>query len=245
MTSRGPGVALRHPRDGKIYTPHFWRWKPAGYPLEMPCPLCQKRPAKRACPALRQSICPTCCATKRLVEIACPHDCPFLEAAQRHPAAAVKRQIDQDVGMLMATLGPISERQLQLFFILQTMVLRHKPGSLVRLVDADLAQAAAALATTLETASKGVIYDESASSPVAEGLRRELRPTIHEIVKSGGSRAEQEVAALLRGIERGARHENVPMSDSPTSYLDLLTRVLRHMPPVAPPEPSSRLIVTP
>jgi hypothetical protein len=210
----------------------------------MQCPLCQKRPAKRACPALRQNICPTCCATKRQVEIACPHDCVFLETAHRHPAAVVKRQIDQDVGLLMATLGQITERQLQLFFILQTMVLRHKPTGLTSLTDADLAQAAAALAKTLESASKGVIFDESTNSPVAEGLRRELRPIVDEITKSGGSRAEREVAALLRGIERGARHEGASPGDSSTSYLELLTRVLRHMPPAAP-EPRSPLIVAP
>ena len=63
----------------------------------MPCPLCAKRPAKRACPALRQDICTVCCATKRLVEIACTEDCRYLEASQRHPAAVVKRQIDADL----------------------------------------------------------------------------------------------------------------------------------------------------
>jgi hypothetical protein len=211
----------------------------------MRCPLCQKRPTKRACPALRQEICPVCCATKRQIEIACPADCVFLETAHRHPAAVVKRQIDQDVGTLMATLGAISERQLQLFFILQTMVLRYKPAGLTSLVDADLALAAGAMATSLETASKGVIYDEPTSSPVAEGLRRELRPIIEEITKSGGSRAEREVAALLRGIERGAKHEGATVGDSPTSYLELLARVLRHMPPVGSPPPTSPLIVTP
>lgn len=146
--------------------------------------------------------------------------------------------------MLMATLGSISERQLQLFFILQTMLLRHKPSGLTSLADQDVATAVGALATTLETASKGVIYDESTSSPVAEGLRRELRPIIDEITKSGGSRAERDVAQLLRGIERGAKHEGAPVGDSPTSYLELLARVLRHMPPAAPP-PSSPLIVAP
>jgi hypothetical protein len=144
----------------------------------------------------------------------------------------------------MATLGNISERQLQLFFILQTVVVRHKPAGLASLVDLDVAQAAAALATTLETASRGVIYDESTSSPVAEGLRRELRPIIDEVTKAGGSRAEREVAALLRGIERGSRHESAAVGDSPTSYLELLARVLRQMPPVAPPAPTP-LIVTP
>jgi hypothetical protein len=211
----------------------------------MRCPLCQKRPAKRACPALRQEICPVCCATKRQVEIACPSDCAFLETAHRHPAAVVKRQIDQDIGIVIATLGNMSERQLQLFFILQTMVVRHKPAGLTSLVDLDVAQAAAALATSLESASKGVIYDEAANAPVAEGLRRELRPVVDELTKVGGSRAEREVAALLRGIERGARHEVRAVGDSPTSYLELLTRLLRQMPPVASEPPKTPLIVTP
>ena len=210
----------------------------------MRCPLCDKRPVKRACPALRKEICPRCCATKRQVEIACPSDCVFLETAHRHPAAVVKRQLDQDVGILMATLGNITERQLQLFFILQTMVVRHKPLGLASLADADLAQAAAALATTLESASKGVIYDESTNSPIAEGLRRELRPIVEELTQAGGSRAEREVAALLRGLERGARHENPAIGDAPDSYLQLLTRLLRQMPPVAP-DPAPPLIVTP
>ncbi|MGH9383685.1 MAG: hypothetical protein ACRD2N_05300 [Vicinamibacterales bacterium] len=155
----------------------------------------------------------------------------------------MKRQIDRDVGTLMATLGAISERQLQLFFVLQTMVLRHKPAGFASLVDADVALAAGALASSLESASKGVIYDESTSSPVAEGLRRELRPVLEEITKSGGSRAEREVAALLRGIERGAKHEGAPLGDSPKSYLELLARLLRHLPPVAAPT-SSPLIIT-
>jgi hypothetical protein len=186
-----------------------------------------------------------CCATKRQVEIACPSDCIFLETAHRHPAAAVKRQIDRDVTVLMATLGNISERQLQLFFILQTLVVRHNPAGLVSLADLDVAQAVAALAITLEAASKGLIYDESANSPVAEGLRRELKPIIDEVTKAGGSRAEREVAALLRGIERGARHDGAPVGDSPTSYLELLARVLRQMPPVAAPQSAPPLIVPP
>jgi hypothetical protein len=141
----------------------------------MTCPLCQKRPAKRACPALRQDICTVCCATKRLVEIKCTEDCRYLEAAQRHPAAVVKRQIDRDVTLLMASVGPLTEQQLQLFFLLQSMVLAYKPEGLARLVDTDIALASGALAGSLESASKGVIYEEATASVVAEGLRRAMR----------------------------------------------------------------------
>jgi len=210
----------------------------------MRCSLCQKRPAKRSCPALRQDICSVCCGTKRQVEIACTPDCVFLETAHRHPAAVVRRQLDRDVGALMTTLGSVSEQQLQLFFILQSVVLRHKPTGLARLVDADLALAVGALATSLETASKGLIYDEATTSIVAEGLRRELKPVIEEITNSGGSRAEREVAAVLRGIERGAKHQAAGADDSETGYLERVARVIQQSPHPVPP-PASGLIVAP
>jgi hypothetical protein len=185
-----------------------------------------------------------CCATKRLVEITCAEDCRYLESAQRHPAAVVKRQLDADVGLLMATIGPLSEQQLQLFFVLQSMVLSYKPEGLARLTDADVALAAGALAGSLETASKGVIFEESTGSVVAEGLRRALRPVIDEVTKNGGSRVEREVAMVLRGMERGARHEGGLLPSAETAYLDLVSRVFQQRPQSAA-APAKPLIVMP
>jgi hypothetical protein len=195
------------------------------------CPICRKRPVKRACPARGDQICAVCCATKRMVEIACPDDCRYLESAQRHPAAVVRKQIDADVTVLMATIGPLTEQQLQLFFLLQSMVLSYKPEGLARLTDEDVVLAAGALAGSLETASKGVIFEETTASVVAEGLRRSLKPVIEEITKGAGTRAEREVATVLRGMERGARHEGNLIPAGDTSYLDLVARVFR------PPSP--------
>jgi hypothetical protein len=196
----------------------------------MACPLCSKRPTKRACPALRQEICTVCCATKRLAEIQCTEDCRHLEAGQRHPAAVVKRQIDRDVTLLMATVGRLSEQQLQLLFLLQSMVLSYKPDGLARLVDSDVALAAGALASSLETASKGVIFEEATTSTVAEGLRRAIKPVLEEISKNSGSRAEREIAIVLRAIERGARHDGGHIPDGETSYLELVRRVFQQRP---------------
>ena len=210
----------------------------------MLCRLCNKRPVKRLCPALREDICPVCCATKRLVEIRCTEDCRYLESAQRHPAAVVKRQIDADVTVLMTTIGRLSEQQLQLFFLLQSMVLSYKPEGLAPLVDADVALATGALAGSLETASKGVIFEESTGSVVAEGLRRALKPVIEEVTKGGGSRAEREVAIVLRGMERGAKHEGKIIPPGETSYLALVGRVFQQRPKNAR-EPAKPLIVLP
>jgi hypothetical protein len=203
----------------------------------MVCPLCQKRPAKRACPALGRDICAVCCATKRLVEISCPEDCRHLEAGQRHPAAVVKKQIDHDVSLLMATVGQLTEQQLQLFFVLQSMVLSYKPDGLARLVDTDVALATGALASSLETASKGLIFEEATASMVAEGLRRAMKPAIEEVTKGGGSRAEREVAVVLRATERAARHEGGHIPDGDTAYLELVERVFGRRAP-APAAPS-------
>jgi hypothetical protein len=193
----------------------------------MLCPLCQKRPTKRACPALHRDICAPCCATKRLVEIPCPEDCRYLESAQKHPAAVVKRQIDKDVAVLMASMGRLTEQQLQLFFVFQSVVLGFKPDGLARVLDIDVAQATGSLAQSLETASRGLIYNEATASAIAEGLRKDLRQVVDEVTKKGGARAEREIAAVLRGIERGARHEGGLLDDQPTSYLDLVGRVLQ------------------
>jgi hypothetical protein len=179
-----------------------------------------------------------------LVEINCPEDCRYLGSAQRHPAAVVKRQIDADVTLLMATIGQLSEPQLQLYFLLQSMVLSYTPEGVSRLTDVDVASAAGALASALETSSKGLIYEESIPSPVADGLRRAIKPVLDEITKNGGTRAEREVAMVLRGMERGARHEGGRIPDGPTSYLDLVARIFQKR-PLRAQEPSKPLIVLP
>lgn len=210
----------------------------------MSCPLCKKRPTKRNCPALKEEICPVCCATKRLVEISCPEDCRYLESAQRHPAAVVKRQIDQDLAVLMSSVGRLSEQQLQLLFLLQSMVLSYQPEGLVRLTDTDVAMATGAVAKLLETASKGLIFDEALASTPAEGLRKALKPVIEEITKAGGARAEREVAMVLRAMERGANHEGGLISGGETTYLELVGRVFQQR-PKEPKAADKPLIVMP
>ena len=130
----------------------------------MICPLCRQRKARRACPALHQTICTVCCGSKRIVEISCPSDCVYLASSREHPAAIVKRQQERDVATLLPTIRHLTERQYQLFFLLQSTIARHTSHGLVRLLDSDVADAAASVAATLETASRGVIYDHPAQT---------------------------------------------------------------------------------
>ena len=206
----------------------------------MSCPLCRARKAKRTCPALGETICAVCCGTKRLTTIACPSNCVYLERAHRHPAAAVKRQQEMDVAVLMRTLGPLSEGQLELFFVVQTFITRFKPGAASGVTDADVAGATGALAASFETAARGVIYEHQAASPAAEELRRALKTFLAELGRGGGTRFETQAAEVLRGIERGASHQADNIGDGSRDYLALVGRILREHPPQ--PVVASRII---
>src|SRR5687768_14794633 len=154
----------------------------------MICPLCRVRKAKRACPGTGQEICTVCCGTKRIVEIPCPPTCIYLTTAQKHPAAVVKRQTEQDLLVLMGALGRISEPQLQVFFVIHTFISRFKPDGVGRVADADVAEATGALAASFETAAKGVLYEQQASSPAAESLRRELKVFLAQLAGDPATR---------------------------------------------------------
>jgi hypothetical protein len=189
-------------------------------------------------------ICSVCCGTKRIVEIPCPPTCVFLTTAQRHPAAVVKRQQEQDLSVLLGALGRLSEAQLQIFFVLQTFIARFRPEG-VTLSDADVADAAGALATSFETASRGVLYEQQVTAPAAESLRRELKAFLAKLAEesgAAGSRFDREVATVLRGIERGARHDAPGMGTGPMDYLTLVARILQERPPEAA-QRGSRIIL--
>jgi hypothetical protein len=200
----------------------------------MICAVCGQRKSRRACPALQREICPVCCGRQRLVEIACPSDCAYLAEAQRHPAAPVRRQHEADLRLLLATTGGLTEWQFQLFFLVQAALSRFRPEG-GRLVDTDVADAAAALAATFETAANGVLYDHSPDGTVARRLAAELRVVLDDIVARAGRRVEADVARVLRAVERGAASAS---GGGPTAYMDLVARVLREGQP-GPPTPDS------
>ena len=139
------------------------------------CPLCGQRKARRDCPALGYQICAVCCGTKRLTEIHCPSDCPYLASAREHPPAVAVRQQQRDVESLVEVVRDFNERQSQLFLMIATFLIRYEPPELQALLDDDVAEAADALAATFETASRGVIYEHRPASLPAERLAAALK----------------------------------------------------------------------
>ena len=217
----------------------------------MVCPLCGTRRARRGCPALGQQICAVCCGTKRLVQIQCPSDCAWLASAREHPPAALVRQQQRDVGLLVQFMRDFSQRQSQLFFLINTFLVRYEPPELQALLDADVAEAAAALAGTFETASRGVIYDHRPASLPAERLSGALKTVLAEAGRGAGSAFERDAAVVLRRLAEAVRDVRALEQDNRRAFLDLLGRVISRTPdkggPDAGPDagsaPPSRLIV--
>jgi hypothetical protein len=215
------------------------------------CPLCSTRRARRGCPALGQQICAVCCGTKRLVQIQCPSDCTWLASAREHPPAALVRQQQRDVGLLVQFMRDFSQRQSQLFFLINTFLVRYEPPELQALLDADVAEAAAALAGTFETAARGVIYEHRPASLPAERLAGALKTVLAEAGRGAGSAFERDAAVVLRRLADAVRDVRALEQDNRRAFLDLLGRVITKTPdrggpdsgPETAAEPPSRLIV--
>ncbi len=223
----------------------------------MLCAVCHQRKAKRACPALGQQICTVCCGRKRLVEISCPSDCGYLTTARTYPPAVIQRQQELDRSMLLPLLKGLSERQARVFLMLAAVTSRHQPDTLHKLVDEDIAEATGALASTLETAAKGIVYEHQPTSLVAARLNAELKTVVDEVVKNAGSALERDAALALRRLEHAAKmmvtvrsaaapHSGAPGRLADNEFQQLLARVLtpppgaEHAPEAAP---ASSLII--
>lgn len=192
----------------------------------MTCTLCGIRRARRSCPALGKQICAVCCGTKRLVQIQCPSDCAYLGSAREHPAAVVVRQQQRDLGLLVQVMRDFSQRQSQLFFLVNTFLLQYEPPALQPLVDDDVAEAMAALAGTYETASRGVIYEHRPASLPAERLAATLKPVLAEAGNGAGSAFERDAAAVLRRVEQAVGEVRALDQQNRRAFLDLLGRVI-------------------
>ncbi len=208
-------------------------WNTMGHSMTNLCSSCGSRRGKRACPALGREICAACCGTKRQVEIRCPPTCAYLSSARTHPAAVVVRRRENDLHFVVPLVKDLTDAQHRLLLFFQTVVVKHAPGALPPLLDQDVAAAAAAVAATLETARKGIIYEHHAESAPAQRLAAELGQAVADLSRQPGAppaaRIERDAAVALRRVEQGARTAASALPDDPPPvYLSLLGRLMSH-----------------
>jgi hypothetical protein len=197
------------------------------------CPACGQRRGRRACPALGRSICAVCCGTKRLTEIACPADCGYLASARQHPAAAVQKRREMEGRFLAGVVRDLSETPYHLFLFLQMAVVKHAAHAVPALTDADVAAAARAMADTLDTAARGIIYEHQVASLPAQRLATDLKAAIETLAKDGRGPRDADVALALKTTVRGASEAAAALGGD-RAWLELLASLFQGSAPDAP-----------
>jgi hypothetical protein len=210
----------------------------------MTCPLCRQRKGKRACPARGAAICSQCCGTKRLVEIACPSDCPYLTGAHAPGWEGRAADRERDHRRLGPHVGRLPERQLHLVLIALAGIAgtRARQGELD---DSLLLEAVVALRKTVDTRVSGVLYEHPAGDARARELVQELAGVFEARDDQGAVQrpADTDLATALRALEE-AIAATLRENDGPRAFLDTATRLAGRLgaAPAAPPRP---LIVEP
>lgn len=147
------------------------------------CPRCNKRPARRSCPALRTAICSVCCARERAIELACPESCSYLrdaliQASQRDAELRMKDQA------LDRAIAGTAQRALPLVFVVQGAILdafRGAKGEPMRgLKDSEILEAVDNAIKNLETEDSGLIYEHHAP-PRVDALSRAIREALDAV----------------------------------------------------------------
>jgi len=147
------------------------------------CPICEKRKAKRYCPAKAEILCTVCCGTEREVTIDCPSDCSYLVESRRHERE--RREIDWASVPFADTNIPSS------------FVARHEPLILAlgyavclnardnpAVADSDVLASLQALAEAYQSLSNGIYYEKPPDYVLQRGLFDALKTAIENYKKA-------------------------------------------------------------
>ncbi len=144
----------------------------------MVCPLCEKRKAKRDCPAKGAKICSICCGREREVTIDCPFECPYLQESRLH-----EHKGNLDPKDFPAKEIRIDENFLQENAVLLTVCGRsllegssQTPG----VVDGDTRQALDALIRTYQALESGLYYESRPVSLLAQRVVDHVQQQVRE-----------------------------------------------------------------
>lgn len=190
------------------------------------CAECGRGKAKRQCPALGKTICATCCGSRREVEIRCPPDCGWLQAARAHPHAAQQRQQEHDTSLVVPLIRDLDDDAYQVLMACVHAAVASRPLADPPPLDADLQQAADALAATAETAMRGVLYEHQPASPVAARLARAMSAPLAEAAQAGVPRLDASTAVAMRRLAAVLNAFRRSPANAPDAFFAFLGRVL-------------------
>lgn len=193
----------------------------------MSCPICEKRPPKRFCPAKGEKICAVCCGREREVTIDCPTDCPHLLTAHRYEAEHRKPLPSEELPYRDVQVRPdfVYERWPVIAGLAAAIL--HFQLQNKELNDTAASAAIEALAETYRTLGTGIYYERPPDAPLPRALYGEMAQFLQEFRKSEGARAgfptlrESDIFQLLVFLSRVAKQETNGRPRS-RAFLDFL-----------------------
>jgi len=166
------------------------------------CPLCEKRPPKRFCPAKGEKICPVCCGRDREITIDCPVDCSHLIAAHRYEAEHRKPLPGDEFPYRDVHFAPeFVYVRWPVVTAIATAILGFQAKN-KELTDASVLSALEALAETFRTLDTGIYYEHPPDAPVARALYGHIALSLQELrnqqtERGGSSQKDVELFQLL------------------------------------------------
>ena len=211
----------------------------------MKCPLCDRRKAKRPCPAKNAHICAQCCGEKRVLEINCPESCEYLQLGRQREA--------EEHAKILRLLSPQNhDRHRRVMAAYQDSLARieysiGRERMLNRdLTDQDVLEAVDILLETYRTEDKGILYEKKSENLRVEPMRRELRAVIEALRNPEGDndqgivrteKPRMQLSSIIECLEfvQAVIKAYQEKRGAGLDYVDLLARVI----PRAEKKPSS------
>ena len=132
--------------------------------------------------------------------------------------------------LLTPALAELTDRQSRFFFLFQSIVARQPSDPLRPLVDGDVVDAASSVARSLESAARGVIYEQLPQSLPAQDLAAEFRKAYEEVTAQlQGPRTplERDAAKAFEALAEAARKVGPLAGDARSGFIELARRILR------------------
>ena len=142
------------------------------------CPRCNKRPAKRYCPALITNICAVCCARDRMIEIHCPSSCGYLHQSLMTSGARVAQLLRNHMNVSQVAKLYDNERRVFILSNIDDAIARAQRELFNDLEDAEVLAALDNAIKNLETADSGLIYEHTQASARVQQLSVRIRDHI-------------------------------------------------------------------
>jgi hypothetical protein len=135
------------------------------------------------------------------------------------------RQHERDVRFFAPIVANLSQQQVALLMMLHDVLARYRPTAVPRLTDRDVADAAGALASTYETAERGILYEHQPSGLHATRLSKDIQAFVERLTKELGAGVQAAAPAALRAMHTAAGSA-ASLDSGDCAYLDLIDRLI-------------------